>query len=194
MFYWTAHYLMLLLSGIFFPLQVKGRRNLPAKDSFIFASNHVSNLDPIILGLASGRRLSYMAKDSLFTNQFARWVLTRVGAFPLRRQGADVGALREALRRLQAGIPLVVFPTGTRAASFSQENAKSGIGFLAVKSHSRVVPAKILGSDRVMPSGTARLNRYPVTVVIGEPLQFAGTEDYEKIARTIIAAIEELKP
>ena len=116
MLYWTAHYLFCLLRMIYFPITLYGRENIPARGSFIFASNHLSNLDPMLLGLCSGRRLSYMAKDSLFKNKIIGFILSLVDAFPINREGPDVRALRESLRRLKAGRPLVVFPAGTRGS------------------------------------------------------------------------------
>src|SRR3989338_365801 len=116
MVYWIAHVLFVIVSKLIFPIKVKGREYIPAQNSFILASNHLSNLDPMILGLASRRRLSYIAKESLFKNKIFGVILHQVGAFPIKREAADFRAIRETLRRLKKGSPIVIFPEGTRKA------------------------------------------------------------------------------
>lgn len=189
MFYWFAHGIWLVVSFFFFPLTVRGRENLPRRVSCILASNHASNLDPMIIGIGSGRRLSYMAKHSLFANPFFRIVLGAVGAFPVKRETADIGALREAAKRLKHGCPLVVFPQGTRKEFKTDDPAHAGIGFLAAKCQVPVIPVYIRGSDQVMPPKSRFFKRHPVLVTFGPPLTFAKNESYDTIASRIMAGI-----
>lgn len=190
MFYWFAYFGIWLCSRIFFPITVHGSRNLPRSGKVILASNHVSNLDPLILGLVFRRRISYLAKDTLFKNKIFAWVLYHVSAFPIKRNSSDFGALRESLRRLEHG-SLVVFPEGTRKSNEPQQ----GIGFLAVKSKVPVVPAYISGSDKAMPAGAKWPRRAPVQVVFGEPVYFSGSnKDYEQISAFLMKQIDSLKP
>jgi len=133
MFYWIAYYFVKTLSAIFSPRTVLGRENIPQEGAFIVASNHLSNLDPFLIGLCLQRRTSYMAKDILFRNKILNYMLQRVEAFPIRRGSADVWALRETLRRLKRGMPVVMFPEGTRKTLTTEKRLQSGIGFLAVK-------------------------------------------------------------
>src|SRR3990167_1505314 len=103
MFYWFAYFWVWLVSQIFFPITVYRANNLPRSGKAILASNHVSNLDPLILGLVFRRRISYLAKDTLFKNKVFAWILYHVSAFPIKRNTSDFGALRESLRRLNRG-------------------------------------------------------------------------------------------
>jgi len=114
MFYWFSFYIVKMLGAIFSPRTVIGKENIPQEDVFIVASNHASNLDPFLIGLCLQRRTSYMAKDILFRNKILKCMLQSVEAFPVRRGSADVWALRETLRRLKRGMPVVMFPEGTR--------------------------------------------------------------------------------
>src|SRR5690349_24126744 len=159
MFYWFAYFLLWLSSKVFFPLSVRGAEHVPASGRVIIASNHVSYLDPIILGLAYRKRISYLAKDALFKNKLFGWILRNVEAFPIKRESGDIGALREALKRLSRRSSLVVFPEGTRKGTVGQKEAHQGIGFLAAKSGVPVVPAYIVGSDKVLPVGAKWLKR-----------------------------------
>ena len=191
MIYWIAYSLLWLLSKIFFPITVDGRKHLPA-GRVIIASNHVSNLDPILLGLAYQRRISYLAKDTLFKNKVFGFFLHQVSAFPIKRNSSDIGALRQALKRLGSGDSLVMFPEGTRKGTGGPKEPQQGIGFLAVKSGVPVVPAYISGSDKVLPAGARRLTRWPVKVSFGAPLIF-GDKNYEQISSRIMQQIESLK-
>src|SRR5437762_2318878 len=114
MIYWIVYFFTKLLSFFFFPVEIHDRKNVPQRGAFLLASNHVSYLDPMILGITTGRRLNYMAKDSLFKNKVFGFVLPRLGAFPIKRKTADTGALKECFRRIREGGPLLLFPEGTR--------------------------------------------------------------------------------
>ncbi len=196
MLYWLIFYFTKIVSRLFFPLTVYGSENLPRTGSFIIASNHVSNIDPMAIGISVPRRISYMAKDSLFRNFILRYVLLKIEAFPIKRETADIGALREAIRRLKSGSPLLIFPEGTRAQKddFGQSIAKlhQGIGFLVVKSGVSVIPARIKDSDKVLPPGATFFNRHPVAIVFGEPMVFNSSESYEAIVGSIMGEINNL--
>ncbi|MFA5060386.1 MAG: lysophospholipid acyltransferase family protein [Candidatus Omnitrophota bacterium] len=192
MFYSIAHIIFAIISKIFFPIKVSGLENIPSQGSFIFASNHLSNLDPMILGLASGRRLNYMAKQSLFENKFFARVLNWVGAFPVKRESMDIGAVKEAIARLKAGGGLVIFPEGTRKALQKADEVLPGVGFLAVKSGAKVIPVFIKGSDVVLPPRAKALKRAAVDVVFGKSVHYSSKEPYENIASRIMEQIQEI--
>jgi 1-acyl-sn-glycerol-3-phosphate acyltransferase len=193
MFYWVAYFFLWLGSKIFFPITVCGFRNIPAAGNVIIASNHVSYLDPVILGLAYRRRTSYLAKDSLFKNKIFGFILRNVSsAFPIKRETADIGALREALKRLKRKDSLVVFPEGTRKTDAGAGPAHEGIGFLASKSGVPVVPAYVVDSEKVLPVGAKWFTRGPVKVIFGEPLIFRNDKNYQQIALRIMQRIQSL--
>ncbi len=191
MIYWIGYFLCSICSALFFPLRVTGRENLP-KGSCLLASNHISNLDPIIVGLVTGRRTSYLAKDSLFKKGVA-WIMYGVGAFPVKRGSADIGSIREALRRLGRGEPLVVFPEGTR----KKQNGGTltphpGIALIAVKSGCPVVPIYVKGAEKVLPPGSRFLHRHDVEVIIGRGKVYQRSQPMEDIARQIVEDIYSL--
>lgn len=192
MFYWLAYYFVKMFSAIFSPRTVLGKENIPRESAFIVASNHLSNLDPFLIGLSLQRRTSYMAKDTLFQNRILRWMLESVEAFPVRRDSADVWALRETLRRLKRGMAIVMFPEGTRKTSAANKKIQSGIGFLAVKGRVPVVPVYIDGSDKVLPPGVKFPKRNHITVSFGKPLTFSKEQSYSEIMTSIMGEIEAL--
>ncbi len=193
MFYWIVYYFSKLLSKLFFPITVYGLENLPSSGSYIIASNHISNIDPVAIGATVPRRISFMAKDSLFKNPVLRWILFGLDTFPVRRETADIGALREAIRRLKAGRPLVMFPEGTRAKKNGDaRKIQEGVGFLVVKSGVPVIPVKVEDSDKVFPRGAKMFKRHPITLIFGKPITFDAKQDYGEIAQSIMQHIHSL--
>jgi 1-acyl-sn-glycerol-3-phosphate acyltransferase len=199
MLYFIGWSLFLIFFKCYLHRKVVGRENVPAKGAFIFASNHSSYFDPILLGTAIFRSLNYMARDNLFRKRCFGWVMRQLHSFPVKRNAGDLGAIKTALKVLKKGKPLVVFPEGTRTKDENLKRGKPGIGYIVVKSRVPVVPAYIAGSFRALPRGAGTLKRYPVTVYIGRPLYFDryfGKRDkavYQAISNEIMERISELK-
>jgi 1-acyl-sn-glycerol-3-phosphate acyltransferase len=193
MLYWPLYFFFWLFYKIFLRLKFFGRENIPAQGGYLLASNHLSNLDPMLLGVASGRKISFMAKDSLFKNRFFAFILHGVMAFPIKRESLDISTIKEALKRLGSH-GLVVFPQGTRqtAGSIKTEGSKAGVGLLAVKANVPIVPAFIHGSDKAMPPGAKFVKPTQVTVRFGEPIKVSKDLGYEEIAFQVMEAIKKL--
>jgi 1-acyl-sn-glycerol-3-phosphate acyltransferase len=173
---------------------MEGREHIPRKGGFILASNHASYLDPIILGISFPRRMSFMARDSLFRSRFFGWYLRRLNTFPVKRESADIRSLREALRQLKKGCPLVIFPEGTRKGKHGDKKILGGVGFIVAKARVPVVPVKILGSEQVLPPGAKWFRRYPIHVIFGPVLYFPADTPYLEIAQSVMSHIEGLAP
>lgn len=203
MWYFIGWSLCSIVFKLCLTVKVVGRRNVPAKGSFVFASNHESYLDPVLLGTSLHRSLNYMAQEGLFERGFLAWALPRIQAFPVRRGEGDLGAIRQALRLLTTGKPLVIFPEGTRSDDGALQNGKPGIGFIVARSGVPVVPAYIEGSREAFPKGAKMLRRSHVSVYIGKPMHFdhyvinkRKPEDkdlYQKISNQIMAEISKLR-
>lgn len=198
MWYFIGWSIFFIYFKLYMNVKVVGRRNIPAKGSFIFASNHASYLDPILLGTSIHRSLSYMAQEGLFEKKFLAWALPKVNAFPLKRGEGDPGAIRQALKLLKTGRPLVIFPEGTRTEDNRLQPGKPGIGFIVAKSGVPVVPAYIEGSFEALPRGEKNLRRRQVKVYIGKPVYFNNSDikdrdAYQKISDDIMASISLLK-
>ena len=192
MIYPIAWVLWNILRAISFPLEVYGKENVPRHGAFILASNHLSYADPNIIGGCLPRRLSYMAKESLFRNNFFGFLLTQVGTLPVKRETGDIGAIKEALKRLKLGCPLVLFPEGT-TMSVNKQNYP-GVAFIAVKSGVPVVPVYVKGSDQVLPAGTKFFRRRPVSVTFGKPRVYSKENSYQEIADRIMREIQSANP
>jgi cytidylate kinase len=151
---------------------------IPREGPVIFAANHISNADPVVIGAwltpRLGRRLHWLAKREIFDWPIVGWAAAHGGIHPVDRSGADIEAFRLAKRILDEGQPLFVFPEGTRSPDGRLQRAKDGVAMLALRTGAPVVPIGIADSDRVWPKGR-KLPRPGgrITVTVGRPFQLA---------------------
>lgn len=188
--YRFCRFLCLVWCKLFFRLQVCGKEHLPASGGFLIASNHQSYLDPILVGVSCPQDVCYMARHDLFKIPGWGWLLYKVGAFPVRRNTADRSALKEALRRVRSGLPLIVFPEGTRSEAAGQlQEPQAGVGFLAQKLAVQVVPVYVSGSDKAWPRHAKLFRPHKVKVCIGEPFYPAHGLSYADTAVAVMDAV-----
>ena len=187
------------LMRLFFGLTSRGTEHIPATGPVLLVSNHVSMLDPPLIGGVAPRQLSFLAKAELFKIPLLGGLIRRLGAQPLRREGPDTGALRAALRVLRGGGVLLVFPEGTRGEEGALGPAKPGAGMLAVLAGAPVIPVYVGGSGRAWPRGRRFPRPANVTVTFGPPLPVRTggmanrKDDYEAVSRQMMAAIADLR-
>jgi 1-acyl-sn-glycerol-3-phosphate acyltransferase len=172
---------------------------VPAEGPVLIVANHSSVLDPPLVGGMCPRQLTFLAKAELFRIPGFGGLIHRLGARPLRREGADPSALRTARRVLAEGKALLVFPEGTRGEEGRLREAKPGAALLAVQSGATVVPVYVSGSGRAWPRGRRLPRPAKVVVTFGAPLRFqraTGADrkaQYEAASRQMMAAIAELR-
>jgi len=158
-----------------FGFTLEGRPFEPREGPVVVVSNHLSDLDPLVVGAALRRRATFMAKHELFRIPLLRWWITACGAFPVRRGAPDRRALRTALEILrQAGI-LVMFPEGTRGRDRTLRPPEPGAALLALRTGAAILPVAVLGTDKVLPRDARRLRRSAITVRLGAPIRLDGT-------------------
>jgi len=185
--------LLFLILKLFFRFQVKGREYIPKKGGFILASNHISYLDPMVLGVACPRLLNFMAKQDLFRNPLFSWLISTVGSFPVKRESVDISALKEAMQRLRNGKALLLFPEGRRGeVSAVTSQPQGGVGFLATKVNVTVVPAFIKGTEKALPKGAKFIRPSKISVYFGKQIQIERGMPYQDIAKLIMAKIRHL--
>jgi 1-acyl-sn-glycerol-3-phosphate acyltransferase len=185
---------------LFFRGRVFGTAKVPRTGGVLLVCNHQSFFDPVLATLALPRECHYMARDSLFRNQFFRRLIESLNAFPIKRGTADLGAIKETLRRLKSGALVVTFPEATRTPDGSLQPMAPGVILLARKARVPVVPAAILGAFESWPR-QARLPRpHRVIVAYGEPLSadvLAGSPDdvcIAEVRRRIQQLMDRFKP
>jgi 1-acyl-sn-glycerol-3-phosphate acyltransferase len=190
--------LTLAMMRLLFRVEGRGAEHVPRTGPVLLVANHSSFLDPPLVGGVVPRPLSFLAKEELFRVPLLGALIRRLNARPVRREGADAAALRTALRILQDGGVLLLFPEGTRGAEGTLREPKPGAGMLAVLSGAPVVPVFVQGSGRAWPRGRRLPRPAKVTVTFGPPLMFERRDaegrktDYEVVSREMMAAIGRL--
>lgn len=155
------------LFEILFGLRIDGIDRIPRRGGLLVASNHISDLDPPILGSSFPRILHFMAKSELFRGRFLTHLFTGLNAFPINRTGVDRNALRLSESILLAGGALVVFPEGTRSKDGRPLPVKPGIGLIALRTGVPVIPVHISGSDKPL---SALIRSPGIRVSFGDPI------------------------
>ena len=177
-----------------FKARVRGAEKVPASGPLVVAANHMSYLDPPILGTWFPRTISFMAKQELFELPILGPLIKRVHAFPVNREAGDVGAIRRALHILKQGGVVGVFPEGTRNLQ-GDAQARGGAVLLAATAHCPLVPVALVGTNLAVK----RLRASNVEVRIGEPLVFQGSErkptktELAQWTEKVATVIQELK-
>lgn len=176
-----------------------GQENIPKTGGVILAANHISYLDPPVVGCYLRRQLHYMAKEELFRSRVVGAWMRWVGTFPVRRGTPDRKALKHAIDLLGQGRIVCIFPEGTRSPDGKLQAPELGIGLIALRSGAPIVPAAIIGTDKVLPPHSTRLYRHRVKVVYGRPLTFPSLcqgketrQSLEEVGQSTMSAISEL--
>jgi 1-acyl-sn-glycerol-3-phosphate acyltransferase len=152
-------------------VDIVGKENIPETGPVILASNHRAHVDPPYLSLVTNRQMYFMAKEELFTtNDAFGKLLYQFGAFPVKRGEADRAALRTAISILKQGLPLAIFPEGTRSFDDTLLPAEKGFALIAKQTGAPIVPIALEGTHRLLPKGTIFLHRGPVSITIGKPV------------------------
>jgi 1-acyl-sn-glycerol-3-phosphate acyltransferase len=152
-----------------------GTENVP-NGPVILAPNHASFMDHFFTGAFIRRRVQFMGKSQLFGRSPLSWIYSHGGVFPVRRGHHDEEAFVSAFQILARGGAVVMYCEGGRSRTGKlADEAKPGIGRLALESGAPVVPIAILGSYQVR--NWKRLQFPKVTIQCGEPFKFDAVPD-----------------
>jgi 1-acyl-sn-glycerol-3-phosphate acyltransferase len=156
------------LMRAWFRMRVEGAAHVPPNGPLILASNHRSNMDPVLLAAAVRRPVAFMAKVELFVWPLG-WILRLIGQFPVQRGGIDREALRRTSTVLARGWVLGLFPEGTRGdGSFA--SVHPGLAYILLRERCPVLPVAIFGTERVRRRFGWLPFASPVRIVIGPPI------------------------
>lgn len=170
---------MLVLLRLVYGLRVRGQEHVPRAGGCIIAANHISAWDPPVVGVSVPREVHFMAKKELFEKPWMARLMRGLRVFPVDRRAQDVGAIKEALRRLQRGHAVGVFFEGTRNVT-GDVAAHQGAAFLAQRAGVPLIPTAVWREGR----------RF--RVVFGAPLLAEG-RDREAAARLTDAMVAEVR-
>jgi 1-acyl-sn-glycerol-3-phosphate acyltransferase len=183
----------------FYHNKAHGLENLPSQGGII-AANHVSYLDPPLIGFTLfPRKACFLAKGALFT-PILGWLLKQMGCYPVEKGRNNLAAFKAIFDQAAQGKLVVIFPEGTRSFNGKLQKGQPGVSLLIEKSKAPVIPCYIKGTYEAW--GLHR--KWPklfgnTTVVFGRPIHFAAHKgpkcqvQQELKVKIIMQAIEDLK-
>lgn len=191
----------------YFRWRVYHPERVPLHGPAILAANHVSFLDPPLIGASLRREINYLARESLFQVPLLGTLLYSLNVVPVDRDGGGAAGLRAILDRLLAGGAILLFPEGTRAIDGQLKPARAGIGLTVIRTKAPVVPVRVFGTYEAW----GRHRRFPrpfrVAVKFGHPLVFENLraeaktcskprlkEVYQQVAEEIMTTLAKLEP
>jgi len=179
------------LAGI--RVRIVGLEQLDARRTYVFMSNHVSNIDPPVLLPRIPGRTSVMAKQELFNVPILGKAMRMASLVPVNRGDRDAGvsAVRNATQVVKQGIHMTIFVEGHRSFDGKLLPFKKGPFYLAQECHVPVVPVTISGSHFVMPKGRFAMKGGTVTLIFHQPIEpeeFGTREALMEKVRAVISS------
>lgn len=166
-----AWLLVRLIATVYFRYRMHGAHHLPKDGPVLVIANHISLLDPPLVGIGFRQRaLTYMAKRELWDLPLLKQFLDAIMAIPVARQaGEDRRTFMAAVRRLKAGEAVLIFPEGTRSRSGELQEFQAGAAALACSVPGvRILPVRLHGTYAAMPPGKSMPRPRKIRVVVGE--------------------------
>ncbi|SMB94422.1 1-acyl-sn-glycerol-3-phosphate acyltransferase [Desulfonispora thiosulfatigenes DSM 11270] len=167
MFYNFVKYILRFMLLFLVKLDFVNKEKIPQQGQIVFASNHVSLWDPVILGVYLTRKVHFIAKEELFKIFFLGFIMKRIGAIPIKRGQADRNAIRQSIKYLNNGEALCIFPEGTRSLNKNIGDFLPGTSLIAVKGNAPIIPVALIGTSDILKKGF----KTKIRIVIGDPIE-----------------------
>jgi 1-acyl-sn-glycerol-3-phosphate acyltransferase len=177
------------LCFVLFRLEYVNRERLKDIEGKIVCANHISNWDPVFIGVAVPGTVRFMAKIELLKIPILKSVLYKLGVIPVNRGSNDLNAIKTAITVLKNNETLMLFPEGTRNPR-GEVSPKAGVVNIAVRTDSKIIPVSISSPVRLFGK---------VRIVVGEEIYYpkeeygkTGYEGCKEISENIMQYIKEL--
>ncbi len=188
--YWFGRLLIYWMAKVYHRVRIRNGHRIPHEGPLVVICNHASHLDPPLAGLATTRRLRYMAKAELFEVPVLGRLLRAVGAFPVRRGQADRHTIRLAIQLVRNGEALIMFPEGTRSRTGELKEAQPGVAMVLNQvPEATIVPIRVEGSFEAWKPGRKFPKPRPVWIKVGEPFQLDDLSPLPKVRKELYQEI-----
>jgi 1-acyl-sn-glycerol-3-phosphate acyltransferase len=186
----------LIMKTILSPVRVIGLEKIDTSKPHVYAVNHGSALDIPVLYVYLPFQFRILFKKELLGYPVIGWHLKRSGQVCIDQQKPtrSIGSIRSAMKSLQAGMPLVIFPEGGRTPDGELKPFLPGAFFLAIKAQVDIVPVALVGTFELLPMNTYHIKSRPLEMRVGTPISTVGCDlrHMEELSIKIWKAMEEL--
>lgn len=186
-----------ILTRAYHQLEVYSPCRLPKYGPAIVVSNHTSSLDPHLIQACCPRLIAWMMAKEYFELPIVEGILTRIGIIPVTRSGRDMAAMRSAMRALENGQLLGIFPEGKIADTPELLPFQTGVALMAMKTGVPVYPVYLDGTQRGKSVVRAFLQSQRARVIFGDQVVFdrrdTGREGLEAATNAIQSAVAQLQ-
>lgn len=173
---------------IVYRIKIIGKENIPKEGALLFCGNHRTYLDPPLITVTAGRKMSFMAKEELKKNPIMVFLCFAFDGIWVKRDSKDIGPLKTAMKLLKNGGCIGIFPEGTRNGMEKNDGKlKNGAAYMALKTGAKIIPIGIQGPAKPFTKNT---------IIYGEPLDFSkysegkpGKEIEDKVSEELKEAI-----
>lgn len=150
---------------IVYRIKIIGKENIPKEGALLFCGNHRTYLDPPLITVTAGRKMSFMAKEELKEQALMRFLCFAFDGIWVKRDSKDIGSLKTAMKLLKNGGCIGIFPEGTRNGMEKNDGKlKNGAAYMALKTGAKIVPIGIQGPAKPFSKNV---------IIYGEPLDFS---------------------
>jgi 1-acyl-sn-glycerol-3-phosphate acyltransferase len=171
MFYTVVRWIVSGGSRIAYRVRLRGREHMPKEGGFVLAPSHRSMMDIPFIAWSTPRPIRYMGKAPVFKVPVLGGLFTRLGGFPVERDGTDRKAVRDSIAMLERGEILLVYPEGSRQHGPKIAPLQPGAAYLSLRAGVPIVPVGIAGSEEILRGHSGKLPRFArCAMVVGEPL------------------------
>jgi 1-acyl-sn-glycerol-3-phosphate acyltransferase len=178
-------------------LTVRGAPNLRKHAAAVYAANHTSYMDTPVIFSTLPFQFRILAKKELWTMPFIGWHLNRSGQIPVDTvsPNATVSSLGAGVKALRSGMPLFVFPEGSRTPDGTIQPFLAGAAFLAIRAQVPLVPIALSGVYDLLPIHTRHFYPGEIIMSVGEPISTAGLtiRQTDELNARLREAIEQLR-
>jgi len=186
----------LIMKTIFSPVKVTGLDKIDTSKPHVYAANHASALDIPVLYVNLPFQFRIAFKKELLSYPVVGWQLKRSGQICIDQQNPShsISSIRAALKGLQKGLPLVIFPEGGRTPDGEIKPFLQGAFFLAIKAQVDIVPIALVGTYELLPMNTYHIRCRPLEMRVGEPISTTGLtmKDLPQLSTRVQKALEDL--
>jgi 1-acyl-sn-glycerol-3-phosphate acyltransferase len=186
----------LIMKTILSPVKVTGMEGIDTSKAHVYAVTHASALDIPVLYVYFPFQFRILFKKELLSYPIVGWHLRRSGQVCIDQQKPtrSIAHIRSAVKSLQGGMPLVIFPEGGRTPDGEIKPFMPGAFYLAIKAQVDIVPVALVGTYELLPMNTYHIKSRPLEMRIGEPISTEGysLREMETLSAKVHRAMEDL--